>query len=139
MKQILSGLCGLFVILSCSPALGSEWEDIVAAAAGQTVYFNAWGGSQPVNAYIEWAAQKVNEKYKIRVIHVEVTDIGDVVSRILIEKSAQKDTGGSVDLMWLNGENFKTMKGNNLLYGPFSQKLPPLCPGRYKKQKKPAL
>jgi putative thiamine transport system substrate-binding protein len=124
MKQFLSGLCGLFVILSCSPAFGSEWEDIVAAAAGQTVYFNAWGGSQPVNAYIEWAAGEVQKKYKIRLVHVKVTDIGDVVSRILIEKSAGKAAGGSVDLMWLNGENFKTMKENSLLYGPFSRKLP---------------
>lgn len=124
MKQVLSGLMGIFILLSCSPALGGEWEDIVAAAAGQTVYFNAWGGSQPVNAYIEWAAREVNEKYKVRVVHVKVTDIGDVVSRILVEKSAGKETGGSVDLMWLNGENFKTMKENSLLYGPFSLKLP---------------
>jgi len=122
MKQMLLGV--YFVLLSCSPALGAEWEDIVAAAAGQTVYFNAWGGSQPVNAYIEWAAERVQEKYKVRVVHVKVTDIGDVVSRVLIEKSAGKDTGGSVDLMWLNGENFKAMKENNLLYGPFSRKLP---------------
>nr|NJM04682.1 ABC transporter substrate-binding protein [Desulfobacula sp.] len=122
MKRMLLGV--YFVILSCSPALGSEWEDIVAAAEGQTVYFNAWGGSQPVNAYIEWAAGEVQEKYKIRLVHVKVTDIGDVVSRILIEKSAGKEAGGSVDLMWLNGENFKTMKENNLLYGPFSRKLP---------------
>jgi len=122
MKQMLLGV--YFIILSCFPAFGAEWEDIVATAEGQTVYFNAWGGSQPVNAYIEWAAEQVQEKYKVRVVHVKVTDIGDVVSRVLVEKSAGKDTGGSVDLMWLNGENFKSMKENNLLYGPFSQKLP---------------
>jgi len=124
MKQVLSGLTGIFILLFGCPALAGEWEDIVAAAAGQTVYLNAWGGSQPVNAYIEWAAREVNETYKVRVVHVKVTDIGDVVSRVLVEKSAGKNTGGSVDLMWLNGENFKTMKENDLLYGPFSRKLP---------------
>ena len=30
----------------------------------------------------------------------------------------------SVDLIWINGENFKTMKDNALLYGPFTDRLP---------------
>ena len=42
----------------------------------------------------------------------------------LAEKAAGKDSGGSVDLIWLNGENFAAMKEQNLLFGPFTESLP---------------
>ena len=32
--------------------------------------------------------------------------------------------GGSVDLIWINGENFAAMKNAGLLYGPFAESLP---------------
>ena len=47
-----------------------------------------------------------------------------MVSRVLVEKAAKKYENGSVDLIWINGENFKSMKGHKLLYGPFAHKLP---------------
>ena len=112
------------VLLLGGIAHAGEWEDIKKQARGQTVYFNAWGGSQPINDYIQWAANEVKNDYGVKVIHVKATDIAGVVSRIMVEKSAGKNEGGSVDLMWINGENFKNMKSNALLYGPFSQKLP---------------
>ena len=124
MKHFFLILLGLIGLTGFSRAYGQNWDEIVKRAEGQTVYFNAWGGSQPINEYIAWASQVVQKKYKIHVIHVKVMDIGDVVSRILVEKAAEKEKNGSVDLMWINGENFKAMKENKLLYGPFSQKLP---------------
>jgi len=124
MKNFFLFLIGMMVFCFLSQAAAQDWKAIETAAKGQTVYFNAWGGSQSINAYIEWACQTVQKKYKVRVIHVKATDIGDVVSRILVEKAANKQKKGSVDLMWINGENFKAMKENKLLYGPFSQKLP---------------
>ena len=107
-----------------SQAPAQNWDEILTKAKGQTVYFNAWGGSQPINDYIAWASDIVKKEYGVRVIHVKADDIGSVVSRILVEKAAHKNTNGSVDLMWINGENFKALKENNLLYGPFSQDLP---------------
>lgn len=101
-----------------------EWDEITSKAKGQTVYFNAWGGSSVINDYIDWAASQVKKRYGVTIKHVKVGDIGDVVSRILAEKSAGRTTGGSVDLMWINGENFKAMKNNGLLFGPFTHKLP---------------
>jgi putative thiamine transport system substrate-binding protein len=124
MKRLCLILLGLTFLSGFSQAFAQEWGLIEKAAKGQTVYFNAWGGSQPINEYIQWASKVVQKKYGVRVIHVKATDIGDVVSRILVEKAANKQKNGSVDLMWINGENFKAMKENNLLYGPFSQKLP---------------
>ena len=101
-----------------------EWHRIEEKAKGQTVYFNAWGGAAAINEYIDWAADTVEKRYGVSLKHVKVTDIGDVVSRILAEKSAGRNSGGSVDLMWINGENFKAMKKNDLLFGPFTHKLP---------------
>ena len=124
MKRFLLIFSGVLVLAVFSQAVAKDWPEIEMQAKGQTVYFNAWGGSQTINEYIQWAARQVQKKYKIRVIHVKATDISDVVSRILVEKAADKKTNGSVDLMWINGENFKAMKENKLLYGPFSQKLP---------------
>ena len=39
------------------------------------------------------------------------------------EKAAGKPRG-SVDLVWINGENFLTMKREGLLFGPFAESLP---------------
>ncbi|MGA7279265.1 MAG: ABC transporter substrate-binding protein [Desulfocapsaceae bacterium] len=115
----------LFTINSDSRAADQEtWQDILARAQGQTVYFNGWGGSEVINAYIRWAGDQVRERYGVTVTHVKVSDIGDVVSRILAEKSAGRSSGGSVDLMWINGENFQAMKENGLLLEPYTQLLP---------------
>ena len=124
MKSFLLIFSGVLVLAVFSQAVAKDWSEIEKQANGQTVYFNAWGGSQTINEYIQWAARQVQKKHNVRVIHVKATDISDVVSRILVEKAADKKTNGSVDLMWINGENFKAMKENKLLYGPFSQKLP---------------
>ncbi len=124
MRQFFLLLLVIVILTGFSNAWAKEWSEIEREARGQTVYFNAWGGSQPINEYIQWAIKVVQEKYKVRVIHVKAGDIGDVVSRILVEKAADKQTNGSVDLLWINGENFKAMKENKLLYGPFSQNLP---------------
>ncbi len=115
-------LCTL--LFSFSPAQSADWEEIATAARGQTVYFNGWGGSDSINDYIRWAADQVKERYQVSVKHVKVGDIGEVVSRILAEKSGGRDQGGSVDLLWINGENFNTMKKNGLLLPPYSQLLP---------------
>ena len=38
----------------------SRWDAVLAEARGQTVYFNAWGGGEQINAYIEWAAGELD-------------------------------------------------------------------------------
>lgn len=101
----------------------TTWNAIENRAKGQTVYFNAWGGSQPINAYIQWAAAQVQQRFGVKVEHVKVTDTADVVKRVRNEKAAGK-TQGTVDLVWINGENFLAMKRESLLFGPFAEQLP---------------
>ena len=102
---------------------GTSWSTIEATARGQTVYFNAWGGAEPINAYIQWAGEQVFKRYGVKVEHVKVTDTADVVKRVRNEKAAGKQDG-TVDLVWINGENFLAMKREGLLFGPFADKLP---------------
>jgi putative thiamine transport system substrate-binding protein len=101
-----------------------NWDGIVAKAKGQTVAFNAWGGDQRINDYIAWAGSEVKERAGVDVRHVKLADTAEAVSRIVAEKAAGLQTGGSVDLIWINGENFAALKSQNLLFGPFAEALP---------------
>ncbi|OOE98188.1 ABC transporter substrate-binding protein [Salinivibrio sp. IB643] len=101
-----------------------DWAQVEQDANGQTVYFNAWGGNQQINAYLRWAGRELQREYGVTLKHVKVADIAETVNRLLAEKTAGKDTSGSVDMVWINGENFKSMKENGLLEGPFVEALP---------------
>src|SRR5262249_38899690 len=115
----------LFAILGLvSPAAAEDFAEIAARAKGQTVYFNAWGGSRQINDYIGWAASELKQRYGVELIHVKLTDTGEAVARVAAEKAAGRTQGGMVDLIWINGENFKAMRDEDLLQGPITQLLP---------------
>ena len=102
----------------------TAWTETVTRAKGQTVYWNAWGGDQKINDYIAWVGDQVQERYGVSVRHTKLTDTAEAVSRVLAEKSAGRVEGGSVDLIWINGENFASMKRSGLLLAPWTQDLP---------------
>jgi len=106
-----------------SPDLGN-WPSILDKARGQTVYWYAWGGSQPLNDYIAWAGETMKSRYGVSVVEVKLADTAEAVTRVLAEKTAGRDQGGAVDLVWINGPNFASMKENHLLFGPFAEELP---------------
>jgi putative thiamine transport system substrate-binding protein len=112
------------LILSFSVHAADTWKEIEQKAKGQTVYFHAWGGSQEINNYLRWADKELQRNYGVTLKHVKVGDIAESTSRLLAEKTAGKNDGGSVDMVWINGENFKSMKNNQLLFGPFVNQLP---------------
>jgi putative thiamine transport system substrate-binding protein len=107
-----------------SPAAASAWAKLEAEARGQTVYFNAWGGGEAINAYIAWAAKEAKARYGFEVKHVKVGDAAEVVKRVQTEVAAGRRNKGSVDLVWVNGENFRALKTAGLLYGPWAESLP---------------
>ncbi len=106
------------------PADAAEWQDITARARGQEVFFNAWAGSPKINAYIAWVGGQVAQKYGVALRHVKIDDTALAVSRVLAEKTAGRGQDGSIDLIWINGENFAAMKANGLLSDSFTQDLP---------------
>ena len=102
----------------------ADWDAVLAEAEGQTVYWHAWGGDPTVNDYIAWAGAQVLERHGVTVEHVKLSDTAQAVTRVLAEKAAGRDSGGAVDLIWINGENFASMKANDLLFGPWAKALP---------------
>lgn len=101
-----------------------NWEAVTAAANGQTVYWNAWGGSTQTNDFIAWVGGRVFEDYGVTLEHVKLSDTADAVSRVLAEKSAGQNEDGAVDMIWINGANFAAMKDAGLLFGPFAESVP---------------
>lgn len=110
---VLSGFIG--ATQAANPA---DWPSVIAEARGETVYFNAWGGSANINAYIAWVGVQMKTQFGVDLVHVKLDDTAKAVSTVLAEKAAGKNEGGSVDLVWINGENFAAMKRDGLLYTP---------------------
>ena len=101
----------------------AEWDEIVEAARGTTVTFYGWGGDENRNNWLNTTvADYVKEHYDIA-LEVVGMDINDILSKLSGEKQASSETG-SIDMIWINGENFYSAKDNGLLYGPFTEQLP---------------
>jgi putative thiamine transport system substrate-binding protein len=108
--------------VAAQPAL--DWDQVTTKARGQTVYFNAWAGDEKTNSFINWVGQEMKARHGVTVNHVRLKDTSEAVTRVVAEKAAGRDSGGTVDLIWLNGPNLLAMKQQNLLYGPVTQTLP---------------
>ena len=121
-RQTLAALISTVAVPAWAQS-GSAWQAIESRARGQTVYFNAWAGSERINAYLQWAAGELQRNHGVTLEHVKITDTAEVVKRVRAEKAAGK-ADGSVDLVWINGENFLAMKREALLFGPFAESLP---------------
>ncbi|PLX38126.1 MAG: ABC transporter substrate-binding protein [Hyphomicrobiales bacterium] len=103
----------------------ANWDAVLSDARGKMIYWHAWGGEPRINAYIAWVSRSVEVLYGVRITQVKVEDTASVVSQVLAEKTAGKTEGGSVDLVWVNGENFAAMKRQGLLMDKgWADKLP---------------
>jgi len=103
------------------------WDDIVAEARGSDIYWYMWGGSESINRFVQqFVAMRLRDEFDIGLEMVPVTDASVYVSKVLGEQQAGRVSGGSVDLVWINGENFRSMREAGLLFGPYDDKLPNL-------------
>lgn len=103
--------------------LKKKFDDIAKEARGQTVYFYAWGGSEIYNRYIAWVGNETYQRYGVRVKHIRLTDTSLAVNQILHDKQTN-NSNGTIDVVWINGANFASMKDRDLLFGSFADKLP---------------
>ena len=122
-KKILPAII-LLLLSNTGFIQAQDWDTVVQNAKGQTVYFHAWGGNQSINQYLQWVGKQLQTRYKVQLKHVKITDTAISVNRILSEKRAGLYSNGSVDAIWVNGENFKTLKENDLLHDNFISTLP---------------
>ncbi|MEJ6396391.1 ABC transporter substrate-binding protein [Yoonia sp. 208BN28-4] len=118
---LIAALTPMTALAQTDPA---DWDAVVAAADGQTVYWHAWGGSTQTNDFIAWVGEQVAAEYGVTLEHVKLTDTADAVTRVLSEKQAGEDDDGAVDMIWINGANFAAMKEADLLFGPYAEQLP---------------
>ncbi len=123
-SRLAGGLIGLlFSILALAQPV--DWQQIQQQAKGQTVWFNAWGGDKSVNYYLAWVSGEMARHYDITVKIVPINDAADSVKRIRAEAAAgRRENGGTVDLLWINGENFRALKQDNLLLTGWATGLP---------------
>lgn len=107
------------------PVPGFEtWADVLAAADGTTVNWHMWGGSDKINGDVDRdIGERVKALYGVTLNRVPLVDTADAVNKIL-DESAAGVTTGTIDLIWINGENFRTLKDAELLYGPWSESIP---------------
>lgn len=132
--RLLTLLLSLVAVSFAAFAQPENWNNLRQQANGQTVYFNAWGGDPAVNSYLDWVAGEMKQQYGVMVKVVRLADAADAVKRIQSEDAAGRKTRGSVDLLWVNGENFRTLKQAGLLKEGWAWELPNW---RYVDQNKP--
>lgn len=102
--------------------LDKSWDDILKIAKGTTVTFYGWGGDENINRWLDGiVAKELKEKYDITLERVPMLP-NEYLPKLLNEK--QLNSKGTIDIVWINGENFYTAKRNGLLFGPFTEKLP---------------
>jgi len=103
--------------------MNKEWDTILKEAKGTTVNFYGWGGSEITNKWIDdYLTKTLKDRYDITLKRVPM-NIEDILNKLLGDKQAN-NSKGTIDVVWINGENFYTAKQAGTLFGPFAEKLP---------------
>jgi len=101
------------------------WDQILAEARGDSVTWFMWGGSDQINRYVsDHVAGILARDHGITLNRVGISDAVEAVNIVLVEKEAGITTGGAVDLIWINGENFRSMKQAGLAFCSYTDLLP---------------
>lgn len=105
-------------------ALG--WDDVRARAAAEgVVRWYHWGGSEDLNTWIDLVVAPELAAAGVRLESVRVPATRDAVDAVLAAAAAGRGLGaGPVDLIWINGDNFRTLVQADLLFGPFAGLVP---------------
>ncbi|MDJ0358279.1 ABC transporter substrate-binding protein [Paenarthrobacter sp. PH39-S1] len=111
---IAGAAAALLVLSACSapaPAQQSfaSWDQVVVDAKGQTVRLWMYGGDEQGNAYVDKDLIPAAATLGVTLQRVPVADTRDALNRVLTEiQAGTRD--GTVDLVWVNGDNFGTGK-----------------------------
>ena len=103
-----------------------SWEDVLARAAeeGSVNWFH-WGGSEELNTWIDTVVKPDLAELGISLETSRLANTRDAVDLVIADNAAGRGVGeGSVDAIWINGENFATLSRQNLNFGSFADLLP---------------
>ncbi|MDX1658004.1 MAG: ABC transporter substrate-binding protein [Nitriliruptorales bacterium] len=103
----------------------AAWDEVSAAAQGQTVRWWMFGGDERINRYVDEEVAPRAEELGVTIERVPVDDTASVVQRVAAEfRAGETEGGGGVDLIWINGENFAEGKEAGLWLEDWASALP---------------
>ena len=86
-------------LVLCGVQAHAQWDEShLATARGQTVFWNAWGGDERINAYIDWVGDQVEETYGVRLRHVKLSNTADAVARVRTELQLADSKPGALSI-----------------------------------------
>ena len=101
-----------------------DWEAVLDAADGTTLDLHLWGGSTEINRFVDQVYGPRLSELGITLNRVPLADTADAVNAVLSELEAGRSSDGSIDLIWINGENFATMRQADALLTGWAEDLP---------------
>jgi putative spermidine/putrescine transport system substrate-binding protein len=101
-----------------------DWDQVLAEAEGTTVDLHMWGGSTEINRFVDDEYGPRLEALGITLRRVPLADTADAVNAVLAELEAGRTSDGSIDLIWINGENHATLRQADALHTGWSESLP---------------
>ncbi|TQJ30941.1 ABC transporter substrate-binding protein [Microbacterium sp. SLBN-146] len=113
LRALSAGLAlPLLVLAGCSspatnPVSYDNWNAVIDDAEGQTVQLWMYGGDDQGNAYVDDVLAPAVAEFGVTLERVPVTDTRDALNRVFTELQAGR-ADGTVDLIWVNGDNFRT-------------------------------
>jgi len=110
---------------SNAAAIAKEpWASVVARARGTSVVWRMWRGDPAINAYVdEWVGPRMRSLYGVDVRAVEGQG-AELVNALVTEREAVGSRAGTASLVWINGDTFAQMRREDLLAGPWTERLP---------------
>ncbi|MFT5873380.1 MAG: putative spermidine/putrescine transport system substrate-binding protein [Clostridium sp.] len=121
---MLSG-CSSNKSLSSTQEKFTSWENVENQGKNKEATILMWGGNDSINKYMDsFVAQNVKEMYGITLKRVPM-NAPEFITKLLNEKKGSVNQG-TADLIWVSGENFRTAKQGELIWGPFTELLPNL-------------
>jgi putative spermidine/putrescine transport system substrate-binding protein len=105
--------------------IGKNWDAVVEMARGSEVNWFLWGGADNINQYVsDYVGGILKRDYDITLNRIGLTDTVEAVNIVLGEKQSGVLDAGSVDMIWINGENFRTMMQGGLAWCGYTDSLP---------------
>lgn len=108
----------LMLLIFCTACFSSQHQ----RHPSNEVTFYGWGGDDQLNAWLDTqVAPLMREKHGITLTRVPM-EMDQILAKLTAEQQAEK-AEGTIDIIWINGENFASAKEKGLLYGPFADRI----------------
>ncbi len=133
---LLTGLVAALSLTACgsddggsdgsgaTTAPASDWDAVLAEADGQSVNWYMYGGDDLLNTFVDDVVAPRLADLGVTLNQVRIDDTAEAVNKVLGEQQAGRTSGGSVDAIWINGENFATGVQADLWRCGWSEDLP---------------